>query len=72
MRKSDDIVAPRLRAVALGVCGVVYPAVVVDDDLAQLRVAFAWQQDVGTGIFEHGHQIRQHETLREEILDRLP
>ena len=63
--ESYDVVAPRLCSVGLGVRCVVYPAVVVYDYFAELCVAFARQQYICSGIFEHRHQIRQHETLCE-------
>ena len=46
--------------------------VIVDDYLIGLGVALARKQHVGTRILKHRHQVRQHETLRKEILDSLP
>ena len=46
--------------------------VVVGQHLEFLHVAFARQHHAGPGIFEHRDQIRQHVTLRIEVLAGLP
>ena len=46
--------------------------IVVGQHLIALQVALAGKQDAGPGILEHGNQIRQHVTLRIEVLARLP
>ncbi len=72
MGESRARIAPLLGAVGLGIRGGVDALVVVDYYLVELGIPLAGQQHVGARILQHGHQIGQHETLREEILHRLP
>ena len=46
--------------------------IVVGQHLVTLHVAFARQQHARPGIFEHRDQVRQHVTLRIEVLAGLP
>ena len=63
-------VVPFLLSVALAVAGGGEAAVVVDYQFVAVRVALTRHQYVGSGIFEHRNEKRQHVGLGVEILHR--